>query len=225
MQFVMPDILADTCDLSMGLVVLGLILGLILWLFGWLTHRFWVVMMTTVLAGVYGLYEAPAFRAHPLLSSLLLAVTAGVLALAVVRVLAFAAGGLAGLLALQAMAPSWNQPLVGFLACGLVGLFLFRLWMMALTSFVGTLLIAYSGLSLLNRSGSVDVVTWTEQGEILLNWTCILVATLGLVTQFLLDQRRQSKRDRKSGKSSGSREFFLPFPLWGWGLRLQRRAG
>lgn len=225
MQLVVPDILADTCDLSTALVVLGLIGGLILWLFGWVTHRFWVVMMTTVLAGIYGLYEAPAFRAHPLMASILFAVTAGVLALAVVRVLAFAAGGMAGLLALHALAPSWNQPLVGFLACGLVGIFLFRVWMMALTSFTGTLLIAYSGLSLVNRSGSVDVVTWTEQGEVLLNWMCALVATLGLVTQFLLDQRRQSRKDRKNGKSSGPRDYFLPFPLWGWGLRLQRRAG
>lgn len=224
MQLLVPEILADACDLSGGLLVLGLILGLVLWLFGWLTHRFWVVLMTTVLAGVYGLYEASAFRSHPLVASLLLAVTAGVLALAVVRVLAFAAGGLAGLLAFQAMAPSWNQPLVSFLACGLVGLFLFRLWMMALTSFAGTLLIAYSGLSLLNRSGSLDVVTWTDQGEVLLNWTCVLVATLGLVTQFLLDQRRQ-KKDRKSGKPSGPKDIVLPFPLWGWGLKLQRRAG
>lgn len=224
MQLVVPDILAEACSLSTALVVFGLGLGLILWLFGWLTHRFWVVMMTTVLAGVYGLYEAPAFRAHPLLASLLFAVTAGVLALAVVRVLAFAAGGLAGLLALHALAPSWNQPFVGFLACGLVGLCLFRVWMMALTSLTGTLLIAYSGLSLVNRSGSVDVVAWTEQGEVLLNWMCALIAALGLVTQFLLDQRR-SKKDRRSGKSSGPKELFLPFPLWGWGLRLHRRAG
>jgi len=224
MQLVVPDILADACDLSTVLVALGLVLGLVLWLFGWVTHRFWVVMLTTMLAGIYGLYPAPAFRAHPLLASLLFAVTAGVLALAVVRVLAFAAGGLAGLLALHALAPSWNQPVVSFLACGLVGLLLFRVWMMALTRGTGTLLIAYSGLSLINRSGSVDVVTWTEQGEVLLNWMCALVATLGLVTQFLLDQRR-SKKDRKSGKSSGPRELFLPFPLGGWGLRLQRRAG
>ncbi len=232
MQLLVPEILADACDLSLGLIILGLVLGVVLWLFGWWTHRFWVVMMTTVLAGIYGLYEAPVFRAHPLWAALLLAVTAGMLALAVVRVLAFAAGGLAGLLAIQALAPSFNQPMIGFLACGLVGIFLFRLWMMALTSFVGTLLMAYSGLSILSRSGSVDVVTWTEQfgppGDILLNWACVLIAGLGLLTQFLLDQglmRRQTKKERKSPRSSGHKEVFLPIPLWGWGFKFQRRAG
>ena len=176
MQLLIPEILADACDLSTGLIVLGIALGLVLWLFGWWTHRFWVVLMTTVLAGVYGLYEAPAFRANPLLASVLLAVTAGLLALAVVRVLAFVAGGLAGLLAIHALAPSWNHTVIGFLLCGLVGLILFRLWMMALTSWCGTLLMAYAGLSLLNRFGSGDVLAWTEQGEVLLNWACILVA-------------------------------------------------
>lgn len=223
MQLLIPDILADACDLSTGLIVLAIAVGLVLWLFGWWTHRFWVVLMTTVLAGVYGLYEAPAFRANPVVASLLLAVTAGLLALSVVRVLAFIAGGLTGLLAIHALAPSWNHTVIGFLLCGLVGLVLFRLWMMALTSLCGTLLIAYAGLGLLNRSGSVDVVTWTEQGEVLLNWACIGVATLGLMTQFLLDQRRQHRESRH--KPPPFKDIVLPFPLWGWGLKLQRRAG
>ena len=74
MQLVAPDILADACGLSVGLIIIGIILGLALWLFGWSCHRFWIVLITTVLAGIYGLYDASerkhkairaAFEAEP----------------------------------------------------------------------------------------------------------------------------------------------------------------
>src|ERR1700693_1671940 len=101
MQLVAPDILSDACGLSVGLVVVGIFVGLALWLFGWWGHRFWIVLITTVLAGVYGLYDAPVFRAPPLIAAVLLALVGGLLALALVRLLAFFAGGMAGLLAVQ----------------------------------------------------------------------------------------------------------------------------
>src|SRR5207237_9828162 len=85
MQLVAPDILSDACGLSIGLVIAGVVLGLALWLFGWSCHRFWIVLITTVLAGVYGLYDAAAFRAQPLVAALLLALVGGLLALALVR--------------------------------------------------------------------------------------------------------------------------------------------
>ena len=50
---------------------LGLALGLFLWLFGWWSHRFWVVLVTTVLAGLFGLNEAPRLSANPIVLSLL----------------------------------------------------------------------------------------------------------------------------------------------------------
>src|SRR5438309_11913513 len=105
MQLVAPDILADACGLSAGLIVAGLVLGLALWLFGWWCHRFWIVLITTVLAGVYGLYDVPAFRAQPLIGAVLLALAAGLLALAMVRLLTFLAGGMAGLPAIQGLVP------------------------------------------------------------------------------------------------------------------------
>src|SRR5438876_735946 len=134
MQLIATDILAEMCGLSLALLVLGFGIGLFLWLFGWWSHRFWVVLVTTVLAGLLGLNEAARLNTHPIVLSLLMAIAAGLLALALVRLLAFAAGGMAGLLALQHLVPTWDQPVVGFLLCALVGLLLFRLWMMALTS-------------------------------------------------------------------------------------------
>src|SRR4051794_17622857 len=101
MQLVIPEILADARNLSMGFVIGGLVTGVFLWLFGWWSHRFWVVLTTTVLAGIYGLYEGPAFRAQPIAAALMLSLAAGLLALSLVRVLAFLAGGMAGLWAMQ----------------------------------------------------------------------------------------------------------------------------
>ena len=221
MQFLDPEILRDICGLSPGLLVTGLVMGAVLWLFGWRTHRFWVVLLLTVLAGIYGLYEAPTFRDHPLIASLLLALAAGLLALSLVRLLAFAAGGLAGLLAIQALSPAWNHHILVFLASGLAGLFLFRLWMMALTSFTGTILMACAGLALFNRSGKIDAVAWTEQGTVMINWLCGMVSLLGLIVQYVLDRRRQNKNPKKSGKPG---EIML-LPLWGWSLKAQRKAG
>jgi MFS family permease len=212
MQLVVPEILADARGLSMGIVIFGLAAGLFLWLFGWWSHRFWVVLTTTVLAGIYGLYEGTAFQAQPLAAALLLAVAAGVLALSLVRVLAFLAGGMAGLWAIQAAFPSVSQHALCFLAAGLVGLFLFRVWMMALTSLAGCLLAGYCGLTLLDRAGTMDAVEWTSHGAVLLNWLCVFLAVVGVLLQYLLDRRSRRKSDDDKG-DEGDSEGWNPLKL------------
>src|SRR6202022_2047235 len=162
-QLLTPDILTDGRELSAGLTAAGLVIGLALWLTGWWGHRFWIVLVATVMAGIFGLLSSPAHQVQPLIVGLLLAVAAGVLALSLVRLVAFAAGGAAGWLAVPAVAPPpWDGVLICFLAGGLVGLLLFRLWMMALTSFAGSLLMAYSGLCLADRLGKLDAVAVAE---------------------------------------------------------------
>jgi hypothetical protein len=227
MQLLTPDILGPASTLSLPLLVSALLLGLALWAFGWRTHRFWVVLVLTVLAGIYGLYEAAAFQAQPVLASLLLAAAAGMLALALVRVVAFCAGGCAGVLILHELSPASSHALVVFLVAGLIGLFLFRFWIMALTSFSGTLLMAHAGLSLMQHSGGLDAAAWSETNAGLVNWVCGLTTIAGIALQFLLDRRRGARKDKKPGKSSsvGDREFLLALPLWGWGLKDKRKAG
>src|SRR4051794_17528551 len=112
MELLAPDIVAEVKTLSVGLCAGGLAGGLGLWLLGWWSHRFWVVLALTSLAGVYGLYEAPAWRVQPLLTAVLCALAAGLLGLALVRLAAFAAGGFAAVLALQALVPTLDQPLI-----------------------------------------------------------------------------------------------------------------
>src|ERR687892_243700 len=105
MQLIAPDIVAELCGLSLGVILAGALLGLALWLLGWWSHRFWIVLGVTVLAGVYGLEEAAAFKTHPLAAALLLAIPAGILALQLARLAAFAVGGFLSLLIMQAALP------------------------------------------------------------------------------------------------------------------------
>jgi hypothetical protein len=233
MQILAPDILQDVRQLSAVLQITGLVIGLMLWLLGWRNHRFWVVLVMTVSAGVYGLAEASSLHAQPLVAAVLLSVAAGLLALSLIRLLAFAAGGFFSLIAVQALAPSWDQPLVIFLLGGMVGHLLFRLWMMALTSFCGTLFMLYAGLGLADRLGKLDAVAWTDKRTQILNWLCGGIAVAGFVLQFLIDRRFAPKPDSKKGKSNGSKgdkgekkdkSSDKPSP-WSWAPSLFRKAG
>lgn len=216
MNVVTPDLVADLCGLSLGVLLAGGGIGLALWLFGWKTHRFWVVLLTTVSAGVYGLREAAAFNTPPLVAGFLLAVAAGVLALALVRLLAFWAGGVSGLLIFQAAAPTLDQPLAVFVVSGLVSLLLFRWFLMALTSFAGSVFVCCAGVGLLNMYGAFDAVAWSEQGTTLLNWVCGLTALMGFLCQFVLDRRASRRVVEEEGDDEGMLYRFS---------RFYRRAG
>jgi hypothetical protein len=194
MQLFAPDILTDARGLSVGVSATALAVGFVVWLTGWSGHRFWTVLVMTVLAGMFGLLSAPAHRVQPLVGGLLLAVAAGVLALALLRMLAFASGGLGLWLAMHALAaPPWDDPLVCFLAGGLIGLLLFRLWVILLTSFAGALLMGYSALCLADRLGKIDALDLVGTRGELLSWACVGVAGLGLVIQFVIDRLRKRR--------------------------------
>jgi len=233
MRLVAPDILADARELSAGVCALGLVLGLALWLLGWRGHRFWIVLVATLGGGIAGLASSPAYGVQPLVAGLLAAVAAGVLALALARVLAFAAGSLAACLMVHAFAPSWDQPLVSLLVGGLVGVFLFRLGIMALTSALGTLLVMYCALSLLDRLGTLNAVPWADANVVLLNWLGGSAVILGVLTQFLLERRRlrkiREREEKAKQKAAEEQEKKKSKPaqrsLFGWGLGGQRKAG
>jgi MFS family permease len=243
MQLVAPDILAEAVGLSPLLSILGLLIGLMLWLLGWRAHRFWIVLITTLIAGVYGLYQAAEYRAQPLLAGILLAIAAGVLALALVRVVAFVAGGISASLLMQALIPAWDEPLVFFLVGGLIGLILFRVWTMALTSLAGTLFLAHSGLCLADRWGKLNAVAWSEGHAVLLNWLCGGVTCLGLITQFYLERLRirkqkqaelaaqkkkekEKEREKEREREREAREEAAPKSVfWTLAQKLYRRAG
>jgi hypothetical protein len=226
MQVIAPDILSDVAGFTPAVSCSAFVLGLLLWLLGWRRHRFWIVFLATLASGLVGLYSGADHAAQPIVAGILLAVAMGAMALALVRVVAFGAGGVATSLAMHALAPQWQQPLIAFLAGGLVGLLLFRVWMMILTSAAGTLLMAYSGLCLVKIFGKVDVVALAEKQTTLISLICAGVAVLGLVVQLLLD------RPRKSKKKPAPKPVPVPAPApppprpwWSRIEQLYRRAG
>lgn len=234
MQLLAPDILEEARTLSPFLSGTGLALGFLLWAFGGRTHRFWLAMSVTLTAGLLGLSMGRDYGMQPLVAGLLLAVSAGALALSLVRIFLFAAGGLAALALLHHLAPTWDEPLAVFLVGGLVGVLLYRFWIMTFSSVVGSLLMAYSALALLDRLHRVDSVAWTGNNGPLLNWGCGTLIVLGILVQFLLERRRQRKLQSSGPEAELVEEAPPPPPpakpapvgLWAWSEKwLHRRAG
>jgi hypothetical protein len=232
MQLVDPRILEEARGLPPFITGTALGVGLFLWLFGARGHRFWIALVLTVGAGLLGLFYGPDYHMQPLVAGLLLAVAAGALALSLVRVLLFVAGGFTALALVHSMAPAWNEPIVSFLVGGLGGILLYRFWITTLTSLGGTLLIAYSSLCLLDRYKVVDATAWSGRNGPLLNWACGAAAIMGILVQFLLERRR--KRKAAKAKAAAEREEEPPprprpkpkKTLWGWVQKqATRRAG
>jgi hypothetical protein len=234
MQLLAPDILEEARTLSPFISGVGLAMGFLLWLLGGRTHRFWLAMSITLGAGLLGLVYGKQCGMQPLVAGLLLAISAGTLALSLVRILLFATGGLAALSLIQAIAPAWDEPLAIFLVGGLIGVLLYRFWIAAFSSLVGSLLMAYSALALLDRLHRVDSVAWTQKNGPLLNWGCVSLIVMGVLVQFLLARHQHRKFQPmqepeeaiplaalRSRPAKPARSFW-----WAWGEKLiQRRAG
>ncbi|HEY7330408.1 MAG TPA: hypothetical protein VH592_22400 [Gemmataceae bacterium] len=236
MQLVSPDILEEARLLSPLLSSTGLVIGLLLWSLGGKTHRFWLAMSVTLTAGMLGLTLGKDYGMQPLVAGLLLAVSAGALALSLVRILLFGAGGLAALGLMHSIAPGWDEPIAVFLVGGLVGVFLYRFWIITFSSLIGSLLVAYSSLALLDRLHMVDSVGLTSKNGPLLNWGCASLVALGILVQFLVARHRQNKAEAKADMAPEPIVVAPPVSpptakpalrgLWSWREKwFQRRAG
>jgi len=209
MTIIATDILGDLCGLSLGLIIAIIPVGLLLWLLGWWSHRFWIVLTTTVLAGVFGLLEASTWRVQPIVVAVLLAIAAGVLALALVRVVTFAAGGMASIYIVQFTFPSLNQPVICFLIGGLVSLLLFRWCFMALTSFLGSTLLAYGTLALLHYYESLDALGWADTNATFLTILCGMFTLAGFIFQIMFERWRQRQREDAEEEEDGLTSMIL----------------
>jgi MFS family permease len=233
MDILSPEFIADVLTEGRGLSPtipgFGLAIGLLLWLMGSRGHRFWLSMAVTVTAGIAGLHAAPALGVQPLVAGLLMAVCAGALALALVRLLVFAIVGVGSLAVAQAVTPGWNEPVIFFLAGGLIGVVFFRLWVMALTSLAGTVLIAYCSLCLAASLGGKDVVQFAKEQGRLIVWGGVAFAFLGVIIQFVFERRRAKKKRRLQEELEEEARYRMLPPAKSWWSRdpkpSRRRAG
>ncbi len=230
MILVAPNILDEVRQLPWYLPACGAALGLLLWLFGGRGHRFWLVLLMTTVGGVLGLIHGAKFDMQPLVAGLLLAVAAGALALSLARVLLFLLGGAACVWLAHTIAPAWDAPAVCFLVGGLLGVLLYKVWVTALSSLAGTLLLAYSILGLLSALAVCDTVAWAGEQTAVLNWACGAFAVLGLLAQLLLERRRlrRQREQEKARKEAEERDQEPPAPppppppprhWWEWGQK------
>ena len=183
-QLIAPDLLRAAAPLSAGAAGALVMVGLLLWSAGWQYHRFWVVFAVTLAAGIVGLKigrAAPGQQA--LVVGVLVAVSAGVMALELAKLLAFFTGGAAAWVAVQAVFPQAQELWAVFLSGGLVGVVLSRLWTMLVTSLVGVWVAGHAALVLAAPwlGGGSSAFAARHPAE--LNGAAIALTLLGVVAQ------------------------------------------
>ena len=203
MQLIAPDILAEARGLTGAMTGTICVLGFALWLFGWRWHRFWIVAGITLASGLIGLNAGRATAGTQVMAvGILLAVSAGLLALEMAKVLAFVAGGCGAWLAVQWVLPQAQELWAVFLSGGLLGLLLYRLWTMLLTSLLGALFASHAGLLLAEQIFSFDAVTWASRNGPALNGVMVGVVVLGILLQAVSAPDEEAKAEKSEEKES-----------------------
>lgn len=201
MQLVAPEILAEVLKLSPGAVYLGMMLGFMLWTTGWLKRTFWTAASITVGFGIYGLQLGKTAGTHPLVTALLLGISAGVLALELGRLIAFVSGGLATAVLMSAFVPTFPEPILAYLAGGLACVLLYKLWMLGVLGFAGTMLMMYCGLALGARLLKLDVNTLVNQKSAILNLVAVGGTVLGMIAQSRFEVYWLTREQRAKDKA------------------------
>jgi hypothetical protein len=225
MQLISPDVLAEAKGLSAGAAGFFALVGLLLWVFGWRWHRFWIVFGMTAAAGVIGLSAGKAAGGQVLAIGLLLAFAGGLMALELAKILSFAAGGVGAWLAVQAVLPGAREMWAVFLAGGLLGVILHRLWLMLLTSLCGVLLSWHAALVLAETFGKLSAAKWAADHAAALNGAAVTVAVIGVLVQAAVaragravEEPKEKPKAKKPDRPAEPEEEEKA-SAWGW-LRL-----
>jgi hypothetical protein len=200
MQLIDPDILTQARGLTAAMSGTLCVLGAALWLFGWRWHRFWVVSGITLAAGLLGLNAGRAAGGTQIMAvGILLAVSAGMLALELAKVFAFVAGGCGAWLAIQWVFPQAQELWAVFLSGGLFGVLLYRLWTMLLTSLIGVLMAGHAALLLLEPLTAFDAVKWVAANQAAINGTVVGLTVLGILLQAVAAPDETAEKKDKTG--------------------------
>jgi hypothetical protein len=230
MQMIASDLLQEAHGLSLPFTIGGIVLGVLLWIFGWRAHRFWIALAATVAAGLYGLHTQAEPGPRLLAAGLLLAVAAGMLALDLSRLVAFASAGAGAWFAVHAVVPAFQEPLICFLAGGIVGLFLYRLQMMLMFSLTGALLAGYSALLLMETCRSAfDAGQWAKTNYVGVNIGVVVATLVGIAVQGQFDKWYRERELRRKERallalSELERDQIRNMPRPGWFGFLKKSA-
>src|SRR5262249_19945657 len=199
MQLVAADIISEAQGLSVPFAAAGVAIAVLLWVLGWRWHLFWVVLGTTIGAGLVGLSTQQAIGPRMLAAGVLLALAAGMMAIDLSRLLAFAASGVVAWLIVHKVLPNFNEPLICFLVGGILGILLYRLQLMALTSFAATLLFSHSLILLVEKlsEGRFDATAWVQANALGLNIAVVVVTLAGIAAQGQYERWREGAGARR----------------------------
>ena len=208
MHLIDPDVLASARNLSYGAAGFALLVGILLWSLGWRWHRFWVVFGITLAAGLVGLTAGRSAGGSVLIVGVLLAVAAGMLALELARILSFVTGGSAAWIAAQTILPQVQELWAVFLSGGLLGVVLYQLWTMLLTSLAGVLITWHAGFVVLGQLFHFDADKWAADHAVALNGGVIAVAVFGVLVQTRLSPKKAE--DEKADEAEAKDETEKP---------------
>ena len=178
-----PEVLSEAKGLSVGATGFFLFVGLMLWGFGWRWHKFWTAFTMTLMAGLLGLTFGRAAGLPLLAVALSVAVTCGVLAMELAKILAFLTGGVAAWLGAQVILPQAQELWAAFLFGGLIGVLLHQFWTMLATSFVGTVLVGHTLLLFLDQLNVVKDADFAQKYAAAINGWAVASTILGVVVQ------------------------------------------
>ncbi len=203
MQLIAPEILQEAGEISPPVIIVIGIMGLMLFVFGWRWHRFWIGMSITIAGGLIGLYSGKALGSNILALGILLAIAAGALAMELARILAFLIAGMSLWSIALRIFPGGQELWITFLFGGLIGLWLYRVWMMFLTSFAGLLVTVHCLLVSWHQYLNADTFSIVEEKPSLFNLSIIAAAIVGVFLQSGLERwernrQKQAKIDNET---------------------------
>jgi hypothetical protein len=195
MMLLNPDVLLEAKGLSVGASAFFLLVGFLLWACGWRWHRFWVVFGITVTAGMFGLSAGRSAGTQVLVVGVLLAVSAGMLAIEIARIVAFLGGGTAAWMAAANVVPHAQELWAVFLCGGLLGITLYKLWTMLACSFLGILISGHAGLLLLEALQKFPAAKWATNNVSAINGCMVAAVIFGVIIQAKTGRPAEAKTE------------------------------
>ncbi len=197
MEIIDPRLVEEASKLPSAVLLLSAAVGPVFWVLGWRIHRGLFVAAATIAGGVYGLVHGPALGLYSGIAALLLSLSVGGLALALLRIGTFVtvgalvAIGLGRLFdgRLEVDSLRWVQ-VTAFLSGGLLSLVCYRFLVIALTSFVGAFLLLLGGLAFAHRQGEADTIALARDRPAIMAAAFVTLGVLGTVGQYLAERRR-----------------------------------